>query len=189
MEEKELSARNEAQKMVTQLSKFLEPMELDHKYFIESVQYEHQNAQQRMFGLFLSCIKAWADMPDGHFDFRNEHAVKTSRLMIAALGDVEFVNEASTYLNALNEKIATLEAKAVALEATLEKFLVENTSLKKANEELAAELKDSEQATRTLLAQELGTQSHNKDLKRIIINLKAKLYDCLYNENLPPKGV
>jgi len=39
--------------------------------------YSHRTLQQKIFGIFCSCIQAWAKcVPTGYFDLRNEATVK-----------------------------------------------------------------------------------------------------------------
>ena len=47
----------------------------------------HRTLQQRMMGLFVLCIEAWAIDFGGH-DARNEATVKLAKKIVAATGDV-----------------------------------------------------------------------------------------------------
>jgi hypothetical protein len=50
--------------------------------FVEVVTRQtHRTLQQNAFQLMLKTIKAWAQLPESMYDFRNEAAVKGCRLM------------------------------------------------------------------------------------------------------------
>lgn len=47
----------------------------------------HRTLQQRVMGLFVKCIEAWAALPEGRYDGRNEATVKLAQKMVAGSGD------------------------------------------------------------------------------------------------------
>lgn len=49
--------------------------------------HSHRTLQQSAFSLFLNWAYRFAELPDGHFDLRNEAAVKAARKIKEALGD------------------------------------------------------------------------------------------------------
>ncbi len=47
----------------------------------------HRTLQQRIMGLFVKTIEAWAETKENWYDQRNEATIKLARKMIAATGD------------------------------------------------------------------------------------------------------
>jgi hypothetical protein len=76
--------REEAKRMVEQLSRFVNSFGCPYKEFAEEVMREHRTLQQSMFRLFITCIYEWAALE--HFDLRNEHTVKTCKSIVGVLG-------------------------------------------------------------------------------------------------------
>ncbi len=55
--------------------------------FVEQVTCRtHRTLQQKIMGVFVACIEAWAKDENGH-DARNEATVKLCKKMVAATGD------------------------------------------------------------------------------------------------------
>ncbi len=47
----------------------------------------HRTLQQKIMGLFVKTIEAWAETKENWYDQRNEATIKLARKMIAATGD------------------------------------------------------------------------------------------------------
>jgi hypothetical protein len=47
----------------------------------------HRTLQQRIMGLFVKTIEAWAETKENRYDQRNEATIKLARKMIAGSGD------------------------------------------------------------------------------------------------------
>jgi hypothetical protein len=64
------------------LANFVNAMGHNTEDFVEQLTLrEHRTLQQCSMAVFLSCIEAWADKKDGHFDLRNEDTVRISRII------------------------------------------------------------------------------------------------------------
>ena len=74
------------EKMAEQFSDFVNVSTHDKEEFADAVTRQHRYLQQEMFNAMLKCIEGWAKLGEiGHYDARNEYAVKASRAMIRGL--------------------------------------------------------------------------------------------------------
>lgn len=85
LNEYEIREKENAKAVVEHLSRFVNSMGRNPKYFSDEVMREHRTLQQSMFNVFMACIDAWAKLPDNFYDLRNEYTVKTSRKIIEHL--------------------------------------------------------------------------------------------------------
>ena len=58
------------------------------KLFVEEMSREHRTLQQVMTGLMLSWFEHLAELPEGHYDLRNEASVKVAKKVMEATGGV-----------------------------------------------------------------------------------------------------
>jgi phosphoglycerol transferase MdoB-like AlkP superfamily enzyme len=71
--------KEEAQKVVSLLSKYVNNLGHSDKIFVNEVMNEHRTLQQQMFNVFMACISEWAKCYESdRYDQRNEFAVKQS---------------------------------------------------------------------------------------------------------------
>jgi hypothetical protein len=85
LNEYEIREKENAKEVVDHLSRFVNSMGRNPKYFVDAVKCEHRTLQQSMFNVFLACIEGWANLPEGWYDLRNEYTVMNSRKIIKAL--------------------------------------------------------------------------------------------------------
>ena len=85
LNEYEIREKEAAENVVKVMSNYVNSMARRPKYFTDAVMREHRTLQQSMFGVFMACINAWAELPDGWHDLRNEYTVLTSRKIIKHL--------------------------------------------------------------------------------------------------------
>jgi len=82
------TTRTTGEKMARELGHYVNALGGDHADFVEQLtRGEHRTLQQSAMGLFLECIEAWADTPEGRYDLRNEDTVRLARKIKAALTD------------------------------------------------------------------------------------------------------
>lgn len=59
--------------------------------FVDEVLMSHRTLQQNTFRLVVDLLKAWEAVGDvGRFDARNEHTVKSAKVMLGALRDANY---------------------------------------------------------------------------------------------------
>lgn len=75
--------KEEAQKVVSMLSRWVNCMTHDNQLFVQAVLQEHRTLQQQMFEVMLACIEAWAKTE--HFDLRNEFNVQKCKQIMELL--------------------------------------------------------------------------------------------------------
>lgn len=85
LNEYEIREKENAKEVVDHLSRFVNSMGRNPKYFANAVSQEHRTLQQSMFNVFLACIEMWANLPENWYDLRNEYTVMQSRKIIKAL--------------------------------------------------------------------------------------------------------
>lgn len=83
MTDKEERVRNAVQA----LTNFVNSYSHDSKAFATELTYEHRTLQQSAFGLMLTCIDTWANLPENQYDGRNEYTIKTCRRIVEAFGE------------------------------------------------------------------------------------------------------
>ncbi len=87
MIDRDLTAKERAQKAARDLTNAVNDMGFETAEFAETVMSEHRTLQQNTFGAFLALVKAWAELPVNRQDLRNEWTCKKSREIVAALGE------------------------------------------------------------------------------------------------------
>jgi hypothetical protein len=87
LNEWEYKQNQKAKEIVSHLSQFVNSVSTRPGYFVKHMLREHRTLQQSMFNIFMACINAWADLPEGRYDLRNEFTVKQCRKIVEALGD------------------------------------------------------------------------------------------------------
>ena len=74
------------------MTDFVNAYSYDKARFVEQVQRSHRTLQQSLFGLMLSCMKAWAEAENsGRYDLRNEYTVQTSAKIMALVDGFDSV--------------------------------------------------------------------------------------------------
>jgi hypothetical protein len=90
-EEIQEALRLEAEKklaieLVEKLANYVNIMGRDYAPFIERLIYgTHRTLQQSVFGLFLQCIKGFAELPERYTDPRNEATVEVCKKIMEAV--------------------------------------------------------------------------------------------------------
>lgn len=77
----------EARKVARELTKLMNRCgagRVTQAFVDELTRKEHRTLQQQTFGLFMECVKAWANCEPGDYDLRNEYTVKTSKKIMEA---------------------------------------------------------------------------------------------------------
>ena len=59
----------------------------DYKRLAEAILRDHRTLQQKTFGLMLTTIGKWAELPENHYDLRNEATVTKCREIVKYLGE------------------------------------------------------------------------------------------------------
>ena len=85
-----MSGKDDAEKIVRQLSDYVNNMSHDSEAFANAVMQEHRTLQQSMMALFVLCIKKWSECDsENNHDGRNEATCKMATKIMEALdGDI-----------------------------------------------------------------------------------------------------
>lgn len=87
MTDQELTATERAEKAARDLTNAVNDIGFELQTFASAVMDEHRTLQQSTFGAFLALVKAWAALPDGRYDLRNEWTVQKSREIVELIGE------------------------------------------------------------------------------------------------------
>lgn len=87
MIDQEMTREERARAAARDLANSVNEMGFDVESFTDEFLNQHRTLQQNGFGAFLALIKAWAELPSGRYDQRNEFTVEKSREIVKALGE------------------------------------------------------------------------------------------------------
>lgn len=78
--------KKEAVELVEKLASYVNVMGKKYDPFVERLIYgTHRTLQQSVFGLFLQCIKGWAELEERWTDPRNEATVEVCKKIMEAV--------------------------------------------------------------------------------------------------------
>jgi hypothetical protein len=77
----------DGKEMCEMLDEFCNGASVNHysEFIVQLTQRTHRTLQQKIMGLFISCIEAWS--VQSNYDARNEATIKLCQKIIAATGD------------------------------------------------------------------------------------------------------
>ena len=89
-EQSQMDGEERSKALVTELTRFCNVMAHGKDGPAQVAQHlmrEHRTLQQNVFGLFLACVKEWAETPNNRMDARNEWTIEKCRAIVAELGE------------------------------------------------------------------------------------------------------